>query len=101
MNKAQLVENIAAEMDCTKADAGRFIDSFIGEVLLQMKAGGEITLVGFGSFSVKDRAARKGINPKTKEPIDIPASRVVSFKASAALKEAANAKPASKAKAKK
>ncbi len=80
MNKAELIEAIAKEAKLSKADAGRALDGFTNSVRSSLKGGEKITLVGFGTFSVADRAARKGKNPQNGAVINIPAKRVVKFK---------------------
>lgn len=90
MNKSELIEKIAAGADISKAAAGRALDSFIGAVTEELQNGGQVALVGFGTFSVRDRAARSGRNPQTGEPIDIPAAKIPSFKAGKALKDSCN-----------
>jgi len=81
MNKAELIESIAADAKLTKADAKRALDSFIGATTGALKQGDRVALVGFGSFSVAKRAARKGRNPQTGKEINIAAKKVVKFKA--------------------
>jgi DNA-binding protein HU-beta len=81
MNKAELIEAIAADAKLTKADAKRALDSFIGATTGALKQGDRVALVGFGSFSVAKRAARKGRNPQTGKEIKIAAKKVVKFKA--------------------
>ncbi len=88
MNKSELIDAIAGSTDLTKADAGRALDATIAAVTAALKGGDAVTLVGFGTFSVKERAARKGRNPKTGEPIEIAASKVPDFKAGKGLKDA-------------
>ena len=90
MSKTELVEFIAAEAGLTKADAARALDATIEGISTGLKKEGKVTLVGFGTFSAKKRAAREGINPLTKEPMKIPAKNVVSFKAGSKLKDAVN-----------
>ena len=90
MSKTELVEFIAAEAGLTKADAARALDATIEGISTGLKKEGKVTLVGFGTFSAKKRAAREGINPLTKEPLKIPAKTVASFKAGSKLKEALN-----------
>ncbi len=90
MNKSELIEAIAASADIPKAAAGRALDAFIDTVTNALKEGDQVSLVGFGTYAVKDRAARTGRNPKTNEPIEIPAAKVPSFKAGKALKDAVN-----------
>lgn len=90
MNKSELIEAIAASADIPKAAAGRAVDAFVDAVTGALQKGEQVSLVGFGTYSVKDRAARTGRNPKTNEPIEIPAAKVPSFKAGKALKDAVN-----------
>lgn len=90
MNKAELIAAIADHADMTKADAGRALDAFIDIVTDSLKWREEISLVGFGTFSVKDRAARTGRNPATGAEIQIAASKAVSFRVGKALKDAVN-----------
>jgi DNA-binding protein HU-beta len=90
MNKQELIENIAASADITKAAAGRALDSMIDSITGSLKNGDSVVLVGFGTFSVRDRAARMGRNPQTGEEIQIKAARVPAFKAGKALKDAVN-----------
>lgn len=90
MNKAELIEAMAESADISKAAAGRALDGMVDAVTKAMKAGDTLSLVGFGTFSVKDRAAREGRNPQTGETINIKASRIPSFKAGKALKDAIN-----------
>ena len=90
MNKSDLIDAIALSADISKAAAGRALDSFIEAVTEELKGGDQVALVGFGTFQVKDRAARTGRNPQTGEPIQIKASRVPGFKAGKALKDAVN-----------
>jgi DNA-binding protein HU-beta len=88
MNKSELIDAIAASAQLTKADAARALDSFTNTVTNALKAGDSVALVGFGTFSVKERAARKGRNPKTGQEIEIAASKVPDFKAGKGLKDA-------------
>ena len=90
MSKTELVEFIAKEAGLTKADATRALDAAINGITKGLKKEGKVTLVGFGTFSAKKRAAREGINPLTKEAIKIPAKVVASFKAGSKLKDALN-----------
>lgn len=90
MNKTQLVEKIAANADITKADAGRALDAFIEAVTETLKDGDQVSLVGFGTFSVRDRAARTGRNPQTGAEIQIAAAKVPGFKPGKGLKDAVN-----------
>lgn len=90
MNKGELIEAVAAAADLTKADATKAVEAFVDTVTRTLKRGDQVAIIGFGSFSVKSRAARQGRNPKTGATIDIPASRVPGFKAGKALKDAVN-----------
>jgi len=90
VNKQELIENIAESADITKAAAGRALDSMIDSVSGALKAGDSVVLVGFGTFTVRDRAARTGRNPQTGEEIQIAAAKVPAFKAGKALKDAVN-----------
>lgn len=87
MNKAELVEAMAASAGLSKADAKRALDAFISNTTAALKKGDRVALVGFGSFSVSNRAARKGRNPQTGKEIQIEAKKVVKFKAGADLSE--------------
>ena len=90
MNKSDLVDAIADSAGLSKADAGRALDAFVDTVTGALKGGDSISLVGFGTFSVRDRAARAGRNPRTGETIQIKASKNPAFKAGKALKDAVN-----------
>jgi DNA-binding protein HU-beta len=90
MNKGQLVDKVAEGADITKASAARALDSLMGAVSSELASGGDIVLVGFGTFKVSDRAARKGRNPQTGAEIQIAAAKVPGFKAGKALKDAVN-----------
>ena len=90
MSKTELVEFIASKAGLTKADAGRALDATLEGISTGLKKKGKVTLVGFGTFSAKKRAAREGINPLTKEPLKIPAKTVASFKAGSKLKDKLN-----------
>lgn len=90
MNKGQLVDKIAEGADITKASAGRALDSLLTEITAELANGGDITLVGFGTFKVSARAARKGRNPQTGAEIQIAASNAPGFKAGKSLKDACN-----------
>ena len=87
MNKADLVEIVRETAGCTKAAAGEAVDAVFDAMAKAMKKEGGFTIVGFGTFKVSKRAARKGRNPQTGEPIKIAASKSVRFKASSQLKE--------------
>ncbi len=85
MNKAELIDAIASEAKLTKADAKKALDAFIDTTTKALKKGDRVALVGFGSFSVAKREARKGRNPQSGKEINIPAKKVVKFKAGAEL----------------
>lgn len=88
MNKAELIDAIATQGGLSKAQAGQALDATIAAISNALKAGDSVTLVGFGTFSVKERAARSGRNPKTGETIKIDATKVPGFKAGKGLKDA-------------
>ncbi len=85
LNKAELIESIAAEAKISKADAKRALDAFVNSTTKALKKGERVALVGFGTFSITKRAARKGRNPQTGKEIKIAAKKVVKFKAGADL----------------
>ena len=87
MNKAQLVEKIATDAEISKAAATRALDAFTGAVTSSLKEGNSVALVGFGTFSVKERAARTGRNPQTGAELIIPASNTAAFKPGKGLKD--------------
>ena len=88
MNKGQLVEAIARDASITKSQAQGALDAFVKNVQGSLKGGDKVTIVGFGTFSASNRAARMGRNPQTGQPIRIAAKRVAKFSAGKALKEA-------------
>lgn len=88
MNKTELVAAIAEKAGISKKDADAAVAAFVATVTDAMKAGDKVALIGFGTFEAKNRAARTGINPKTKETIKIAATKVPAFKAGQALKNA-------------
>ena len=90
MNKSELIDAIAASADLPKAAAGRALDAVVDSITDALKKDDSVSLVGFGTFSVKARAARTGRNPQTGEPINIAAAKIPSFKAGKALKDAVN-----------
>ena len=92
MNKAELIAKIAEESKLTKKAAETALDAFVTSVEGALKNGEKVQLVGFGTFEVRQRAARKGRNPQTKEEIKIPASKAPVFKAGKALKDLVNKK---------
>jgi len=81
VNKSELIDAIAASADLPKAAAGRALDAVLETIESTLKNGDPVTLVGFGTFSVKDRAARTGRNPQTGAPIQIAAAKIPGFKA--------------------
>jgi len=91
VNKSELIEKVAAAADLPKAAAGRALDAVLETVTEALKEGDSVVLVGFGTFAVKDRAARTGRNPQTGKAIEIPAAKVPGFKPGKALKDAVNA----------
>ena len=90
MNKGDLIESVADAANLSKADAGRAVDAVIDSISGALGKGGTVSLVGFGTFTVKDRKARTGRNPRTGETINIAACKVPGFKAGKALKDAVN-----------
>ena len=90
VNKSELIDAIAESADISKAAAGRAIDAVVESVTNALKEGDQVTLIGFGTFSVKDRAARTGRNPQTGAEIQIAAAKIPSFKAGKGLKDAVN-----------
>lgn len=88
MNKSELIDSIAASADLSKADAQRALDATVESIIMALKGGDTVSLVGFGTFSVKERAARTGRNPATGETIQIKASKTPSFKAGKGFKDA-------------
>ena len=90
MNKTELIEKIAAGSGLSKADAKKALDATVAAVKDALVAGDKIALVGFGTFSVGERPAREGINPRTKETIKMAAKKIAKFKAGAELTDALN-----------
>ena len=90
MNKTELVDAIAETSGLSKADSQRALDSTLGAITQALAGEDSVVLVGFGTFSVSERAARTGRNPQTGEPIEIAASKLVKFKGGNKLKEAVN-----------
>jgi DNA-binding protein HU-beta len=90
MNKTDLINAIAEKAELTKADAGRALEAFFETVQKSLKKGEDVSVVGFGTFTVRKRAARTGRNPRTNEAIKIKASKVPAFKAGKTLKDALN-----------
>jgi DNA-binding protein HU-beta len=92
MNKSQLVEAVASDSGLSKADSGRAIESVLATVTKSLKKGEEVSITGFGKFSVVKRAARQGVNPRTGERVKIKASKAPKFTAGASLKQAISPK---------
>ncbi len=90
MNKSELIDAMAEDAGVSKAAAKKALESFLGNVTGTLKSGGRVSLVGFGSWSVSDRAAREGRNPQTGATIKIAAKKVVKFKAGAELSSSVN-----------
>lgn len=90
MNKAELIEAVADQAEMTKAEAGRAIDAIVSTITTAMQKQDDVSLIGFGTFTVRERAARAGRNPQTGETIQIKAAKVPAFKAGKALKDAVN-----------
>lgn len=90
MNKSELIEAVAGSADLSKADAGRAVDAVLSNITDALKGGDQVTIVGFGTFTVRARAARTGRDPRTGKSINIKASKVASFKAGKGLKDAVN-----------
>ena len=89
MHKAELAEKLAAKLNISKREAETMLDTVVEMIIGELKQGGEVVLTGFGAFSVKQRAARAGVNPQNPtEKIQIPAVKVPKFKAGKALKDA-------------
>lgn len=88
MNKSELVDAVANAADLSKASAGAAVDAVVDAITAALKDGDQVSLVGFGTFKTSERAAREGRNPRTGETIKIAASRVPTFKAGKALKDA-------------
>ena len=87
MNKTEFINAVAEKSGLSKADAKKAVEAFVETISGELKEGGKVALLGFGSFSVAEKSARKGVNPKTKQPIEIPARKSVKFKAGAELSE--------------
>ena len=90
MNKAELVDAVAAAANLSKADAGRAVDAVVNSITAALKKGQQVSVVGFGTFGVKHRAARSGRNPRTGAAIKIKAAKVPKFRPGKALKDALN-----------
>jgi DNA-binding protein HU-beta len=90
VNKTELIDRIAESADISKASAGRALDAALEAITDSLKQADPVALVGFGTFTVRDRAARTGRNPQTGQPIQIAAAKVPAFKPGKALKDALN-----------
>ena len=90
MNKAELIAAVAENAELTKKDAEKAVKAFIDVVTDELKKGEKVQLVGFGTFEVSERAAREGINPRTRETIKIAAAKTPKFKAGKQLKDSLN-----------
>ncbi len=90
MKKQDFIKAVAEQADVSQATAGDCFDAVVGTITKALKNGDKLTFVGFGTFSVKERAARQGRNPRTGETIQIKAAKIPSFKAGKALKDAVN-----------
>ena len=90
MNKTDLIAAVAAKSELSKKDAEKAVNAFIGSIEEALKTNEKVSIVGFGTFETKSRAARKGHNPLTGKEIDSPASKAPSFKAGKALKDSLN-----------
>lgn len=90
MNKVELTKSVATRIGATQKDAAVYVDAVIGSIKDGMIEDGKVQIVGFGTFEVKERAEREGRNPATNQPMLIPATKVLKFKAGKALKDAVN-----------
>jgi len=90
VNKSELIDVVAASADISKTEATRAVDAMLDSITGALKNGDQVTLVGFGTFSIKQRAARTGRNPRTGEAIAIKAAKIPTFKAGKALKDSVN-----------
>ena len=90
MNKSDLIDAIASQAEISKTDAGRVLNAFTGTITSALSDGDSVSLIGFGAFIVRERAARTGRNPQTGETIQIKASKTAAFKAGKSLKDAVN-----------
>ena len=88
MNKSDLIDAVANSSDLSKAVAGKAVDAVLSSITDALGKGDQVTLIGFGTFSVRDRAARTGRDPRTGNPIEIKESKVPAFKAGKALRDA-------------
>lgn len=88
MNKSELIEAVANSAELSKVAAGKAVDAVVAAITNTLKSGDQVTLIGFGTFSVRDRAARTGRDPRTGKPLKIKASKTPAFRAGKALKDA-------------
>jgi len=88
LNKTELISEVAQKTNITKKDADKIVNAFFSTIETALKAGEKVQLIGFGTFEVRERQARKGRNPQTGQEISIPATKVPAFKAGKALKDA-------------
>ncbi|MCX8021939.1 MAG: HU family DNA-binding protein [Syntrophorhabdaceae bacterium] len=100
MTKSEIVEAVAKELNVTKSLAGKAFDAFVDTIKGALQKGEKVSIIGFGTFSVVDKKARKGRNPQTGKEIKIPAKKAPKFTAGKILKDAVNVKPAGKGKKK-
>lgn len=88
MNKSELIDAVASSTDLSKAAAGKAVDATLTAISRALEGGDQVTLIGFGTFTVRERAARTGRDPRTGDPIEIAATKTPAFKAGKALKDA-------------
>lgn len=88
MNKSELISEVASKCGITKVQAEKQVNEVFAIISAELEAGNDVSLFGFGNFKVKDRAARTGVNPATNQPMSIPATKAVTFKAAKVLKDA-------------
>ncbi|MDR2389299.1 MAG: HU family DNA-binding protein [Tannerellaceae bacterium] len=87
MNKTEFIAAVAEKAGFKREDTKKVVNAFIETIFSELESGGKVAILGFGVFSVTEKAARNGINPRTKEPISIPARKVVKFRAGAELSD--------------
>lgn len=92
MNKNELIDSIAKTSGLTKTDSAKALDAFITSVCSTLKSGGDVRLVGFGTFATSKRSATTAINPRTRQTINVPARKVAKFKAGKTLQDVVNGK---------
>ncbi|MBR3676886.1 MAG: HU family DNA-binding protein [Alphaproteobacteria bacterium] len=92
MNKSELISSISAASGLTKTDSAKALDAFISTVSSALKSGNDVRLVGFGTFATSKRSATTAINPRTRQPVKVPARKVAKFKAGKALQDVVNSK---------